>query len=203
MVKCTVITTAGRKSDLFAETKTPKDILEYFDIDYSAATNTLDGERLNAAKMNTSLRDLGVANECRLSSIVKIDNAAKLVIAGAAAVLTSDVKLADWNRIQEMSPEALTMVDEDEEPYFKVAVGEGPGTIGEYGIEFANETTNQEGKATVTVLLDPEAEDKIALVKKNIGPALLNLIELEKEVPDILKEIEDMEKAIDQNIVLM
>ena len=203
MVKCTVITTAGRKSDLFSETKTPKEILDYFDIDYSAATNSLDGERLNAAKMNTPLRELGVTNECRLSSIVKIDNAAKLVIAGAASVLTSDVKLEDWKRIQEMSPESLTMVDEDDEPYFKVEIGEGPGTIGEYGIEFASDTTNQEGKATVTVLLDPEAEDKVALVKKKVGSALLNLIELEKEIPDILKEIDDMEKEIDQNIVLM
>ena len=203
MVKVTVITTAGRKSDIFEETKTPKDILEYFDIDYSVATNSLDSERLNAAKMNMSLRDLGVTNECRLSSIVKIDNAAKLVIAGAAAVLTSDVKLEDWKRIQEMSGESLTLVDEDDEPFFKVSVGEGPGAASEYGIEFADETTNQDGKATVTVLLDPTAEDKVGLVKKKIGPALLNLIELEKEVPNILKEIEDMEKQIDQAIVLM
>ena len=203
MVKVTCITTAGRKTDLFAETKTPKDILEYFDIDYSAATNSLDGERLNAAKMNMSLRELGVTEECRLSSIVKIDNAAKLVIAGSAAVLTSGVKLEDWKRIQEMAPEQLTMVDENEEPFFKVEVGEGPGTVSAFGVEFASETTNQEGKATVTVLLDPEAEDKVALVKKKIGPSLLHLNDLEKEVPDILKEIDDMEKEIDESIVIM
>lgn len=203
MVKCTVITTAGRKSDVFAESKTPKEILEYFDIDYSAATNTLDGERLNAAKMNMTLRDLGVTSECRLSSIVKIDNAAQLVVAGSAAILTSDVKLEDWKRIQELSPESLTMVDEDDEPYFKVAVTEGPGSLSKYGIEFADTTTNQEGKATVTVLLDPTAEDKLALVKKEIGPVLLDLIDLEKEIPDILKEIDDMESELDKNIVLM
>lgn len=203
MIKVTVITTAGKKSDIFEETNTPKEILDYFDIDYTAATNSLDGVRLDVAGMNKSLQALGITKECRLSSIVKIDNAANVVVSGAAAVLTSAVTLDDWKRIKEMSPNSLTMVDDDtEEVLFKVSLAEGPGSVNEYGVVFGN-VTNHEGKATVTVLLDPDAEDKAGLVRKEIGPALLMLNDMEKSVPDILKEIDSMEKEIGEHIVLM
>ena len=203
MIKCTVITTSGRKSDIFEETMTPKDILDYFDIDYSAATNSLDSERLNAAKMNMSLRDLGVTRECRLSSIVKIDNAAKINVVGSSAVVVSDVKLEDWKRIAKLAPESLVVYDEDDEPCFKVGVTEGPGSITEYGVSFSASATGAEGKATVTTLLDPDAEDRLALVRETLGAALINLNEVEKEVPSILEEINKMEAEIDANIVLM
>ena len=203
MIKCTVITAAGRKTDIFEETKTPKDILEYFDVDYSVATNSLDGVRLDTAGMNRSLRDLGITKDCRLSSIVKIDNAAKVVVTGSAAVVTSDVKLDDWKRIAKMQPEALALVDdESDEVLFRVVVSEGPGSINENGVCFGT-AVNGEGKATVTILIRPEVEDKVQLVKDEIGRALLDLNALEAEVPDILKEIDEMEKQIDDNFVVM
>lgn len=201
MIKVTVITTAGKKSYPFEETKTPKDILNYFDIDYSAATNSLDGVKLDVAGMNKSLRELGVGKECRLSSIVKIDNAAKVSIQGLAAVVVSDVKLDDWKRIEKMAPEMLELVDEEtDEVEFRICTGEGPGTIDENGVVFDG-SANANGSATVTVLLDPELEDKKTAVKDMVGRALLDLNKVEKEVPSILKDINDMEKEIDDCIV--
>lgn len=203
MVKVTVITAAGRKSDIFEETKTPKDILDYFDVDYSVATNSLDGVKLDVAGMNKSLRDLGVGKECRLSSIVKIDNAAKITVAGAAAVLTSGVKLEDWKRIAKLMPEMMVLEDaETNDVLFRVSVDEGPGSVNEYGVLFGN-VTNQYGYATVTVLLDPEAEDKLGIVKTRMGQAILKLNTLESEVPNTLEKITKMEAEIDQNITLM
>lgn len=203
MIKCTVITAAGRKTDIFEDTKTPKDILEYFDVDYSVATNSLDGVRLDTAGMNRSLRDLGITKDCRLSSIVKIDNAAKVVVTGSAAIVTSDVKLDDWKRIAKMQPEALALVDDEtDEVLFRVVVGEGPGSINENGVCFGT-ATNNDGKATVTILIRPEVEDKVQLVKDEIGRALLDLNALEAEVPTILQEIDKMEKEINDNFVVM
>lgn len=200
MIKVTVITTAGKKTDIFEENKTPKDILQHFDIDYEAATNTLDGVKLDVAGMNKSLRDLGITKDCRLSSIVKIDNAATITITGAAAVLTSAVKLDDWKRVAEFMPEELQLVDEDtEEILFKVAVGEGPGSMNEYGVVFGS-VVGTDGKATVTVLLDPETEDKKELVRKTVGSALLDLNKIEAEVPGMLEEIAKMEEEIDAHI---
>ena len=195
MIKVTVITTAGKRSDIFDENKTPKEVLDHFDIDYSAATNSLDGVKLDVAGMNKALRDLGVTKECRLSSIVKLDNAAKVVVTGAAAVLTSEVKLEDWKRVEEFAPDGLRIEDEDSgDILFKVATSDGPGSVNEYGVLFGS---------TVTVLLDPEEEDKMALVRKNIGPALLDLNLIEAEIPSLLEEIAKKEEEINGHIVQM
>ena len=203
MTKVTLITAAGRKSDIFEETKTPKEILEYFDVDYAVATNSLDGVRLDIAGMNKSLRELGVGKECRLSSIVKIDNAAKVVVVGSAAILTSDVKLEDWKRIQKVEPADLTLVDEDtEEVVFRVGIDEGPGSVNEYGVMFGS-TVDKDGKAQATVLLDPAIEDKLGTVRENLGPAVLMLNQLEAEVPGILGDIAKKEEEINEHIVLM
>lgn len=203
MTKVTLITAAGRKSDIFEETKTPKEILEYFDVDYAVATNSLDGVRLDIAGMNKSLRELGVGKECRLSSIVKIDNAAKVVVVGSAAILTSDVKLEDWKRIQKVEPDDMTMIDEDtEEVVFRVGIDDGPGSVNEYGVMFGS-TVDKDGKAQATVLLDPAIEDKLGTVRENLGPAVLMLNQLEAEVPGILGDIAKKEEEINEHIVLM
>ena len=203
MVKVTVITTSGKRSDIFEETKTPKEVLDYFDVDYAVATNQLDGVKLDVQAMNKSLRELGVGKECRLASIVKMDNAAQIVIAGASAVLTSSVKRSDWERIAKLSPESLAMEEEDsDEVVFRVGLDDGPGSANEYGVMFGS-ATNQEGKATVTILLDPEAEDKVELVRENVGQAILYLNELEKAVPEILENVDKMEKEINEHIVVM
>lgn len=201
MVKVQVLTTAGRKSDMFAEHQTPKEILEYFDVDYSVATNSLDGVRLGIADMNKSLKDLGVGEECRISSIVKIDNAAHVDISGSAAVLVSDVTLEDWEKVEKYAPEMLKIVDEDtDDILFKVATCTGTGSANKYGVCFGAHT-NEGGKATVTILLDEGIEDKIQAVKDVVGSALIDLNEIEKEIPGVLKDIAEKEAEIDKLII--
>ena len=201
MIKVQVLTTAGRKSDMFAEHQTPKEILEYFDVDYSVATNSLDGVRLGIADMNKSLKELGVGDECRISSIVKIDNAATIEISGASAVLVSGVKLEDWKKVEKYAPEMLKIVDEDtDDVIFKVTTCGGTGSANKYGVCFGAHT-NEGGKATVTLLLDEDVEDKIQAVKDTVGSALIDLNEIENEIPNVLKDIEEKEAEIDKLII--
>lgn len=200
MVKVFVTTTAGRKSDLFDEGTKLREIFEAFDVDYSTATNCIDGTKIDPAGMNKSLREWGVDKECRLSSIVKIDNAAGVEINGAAAVLTSGVKLEDWQRVEKYAPDMLKIVDEEGEPLFRVKTGEGGGSINEYGVCFGS-YTNEGGLATVTVLLDDDVEDKLGAVKEIMGSALLDLNEIEQEVPNVLKDIAEKEAEIEKLIV--
>lgn len=199
MVKCYMTTTAGRKSDLFDEGTKIRDIFAAFDVDYSTATNCIDGCKIDPAGMNKTLREWGVDKECRLSSIVKIDNAAHVDISGASAVLVSDVKLDDWLRVEKYAPEALKIVDEEGNAVFKVKVGEGGGSVNEYGVCFGS-YTNEGGLATVTTLLDDDIEDKVAAVKDIMGSALLDLNEIEGELPDVLKDIAEKEAEIEKLI---
>jgi len=200
MVKVNVLTTAGRKSDLFDEGTTVKEVFNHFDVDYSVATNTIDGVRLDPAGLNKTLREWGVKDECRLSSIVKIDNAAHVDISGASAVLVSDVTLEDWERVEKYAPEMLKIVDEEGEPLFCVKTATGGGSITKYGVSFGT-YTNEGGKATVTVLLDDEIEDKLQAVKDIMGSALLDLNEIEKELPNVLNDIAEKEAEIEKLIV--
>ena len=195
MVKVNLLTTGGRKSDMFAEHQTPREILEYFGVDYASATNTIDGVRLGIGDMDKSLKDLGVGAECRISSIVKIDNAANVQISGASAVLVSDVTLADWQKVQKYAPEMMKIVDEEGEVLFKVMTSRGTGSVNDYGVCFG-EHTNEGGKATVTILFDTEVADKVAAIKEIAGNALLDLNEIEKEIPAILADIAEKEAKI-------
>ena len=200
MVKCFVTTTAGRKSDLFDEGTTIREVFEHFDVDYSVATNCIDGTKIDPAGMNKTLRDWGVKDECRLSSIVKIDNAAHVEISGASAVLVSDVSLEDWQRVEKYAPEMLKVVDEDGDPLFAIKTCCGGGSVNKFGVCFGS-YTNEGGKATVTVLLDEDIEDKNVAVKEIMGSALLELNSIEKELPDLLKEIADKEAEIEKLII--
>ena len=200
MVKVFMTTTAGRKSELFDEGTNIREIFEAFDVDYSTATNCIDGCKIDPAGMNKTLREWGVDKECRLSSIVKIDNAAHVDISGASAVLVSDVTLDDWKRVEKYSPEMLKIVDEEGDPLFKIKTSDGGGSINEYGVCFGS-YTNEGELATVTVLLDDDIEDKLAAVKEIMGSALLDLNEIEKEIPNVLKDIADKEAEIEKLIV--
>jgi len=195
MVKVNLLTTGGRKSDMFAEHQTPREILEYFGVDYASATNTIDGVRLGIGDMDKSLKDLGVGAECRISSIVKIDNAAKIQISGASAVLVSDIALADWEKVEKYTPEMLKIVDEEGEVLFKVMTGSGAGSVNDYGVCFG-EHTNEGGKATVTVLFDSDVDDKVQAIKDIAGNALLDLNDIEKEIPTVLTDIAEKEAKI-------
>ena len=200
MIKVYMTTSGGRRSDLFDEETTLREIFTAFDVDYSVASNTIDGTKITPDGMDKSLAQWGVTKECRVSSIVKIDNAAHVDVTGSAAVLVSDIKLEDWARVQKFAPEMLKVVDEDGDPVFKVSTGCGTGSINEYGVTFGVHT-NDGGKATVTILVDDEIEDTVEAVKEIVGSALLDLNEIEKEIPNILKEIADKEAEIDKLIV--
>ena len=200
MIKVYVTTTAGRKSDLFDEGQTIREIFNAFDVDYSVATNCIDGTKIDPAGMDKSLREWGVDKECRISSIVKIDNAAHVDISGASAVLVSDIDLEDWKRVEKYAPEMLKIVDEEGDVCFKVKTSTGGGSINEYGVCFGS-YTNDGGKATVTILLGVDVEDKVEAVKEIMGSALLDLNSIEKELPTVLQDIAEKEAEIERLIV--
>jgi len=195
MVKVNLLTTGGRKSDMFAEHQTPREILEYFGVDYGSATNTIDGVRLSIADMNKSLRELGVGDECRISSIVKIDNAAHVDISGASAVLVSDIALDDWKKVEKFEPDALRIVDEEGDTVFRVMTGGTAGSADNNGVCFGEYTNS--GKATVTALFDTDIDDKIAAVKDMMGNALLDLNDIEEGIPAVLEAIAAKEAKIE------
>ena len=204
MVTVTLITNAGRKpSFTVPDTKTLREIYEEKDVNYSACTNTVDSVPIQIGQLDKSLRDLGIGDSVRLSSIVKMDNAAKIMIAGNAAVVVSSVKLEDWKRALKFEPE-LGLYDEDTgDQLFGVYVDEeNAGSLNKNGAVFCG-TPNAEGYAQITVLMDPTVEDKLALVTDTLGAALLDLNKVEAQIDEVIEAAKANEKEIRDSIVLM
>ena len=131
-----------------------------------------------------------------------MEKTAKVYIMGAAAVLVSGVKLEDWKLVERYAPEALKIVDDNGEPVFRIAVGDGGGSVNKDGICWGTHAS-EEGYATVTVILDEEVEDRKEAVSSVMGSALLELIDMEKEMPGLLEQIHAQQERIESLIEAM
>lgn len=201
MVSITLITNAGRKTIIEDENLTLRQIYEKNDVDYASCTNTVDSVPLKHGDMDKRLAELVSGETCRMSSIVKMDNAAEIVIAGNACVVRSGVDLEAWKKVLKYDPK-FGLYDEDGNPTFIVNVDSSVGKMNLYGATFSDSPAH-DGKAVLTVLVDPDAKDKVESVTEKLGNALLRLNELEKLVPDKLKEAEEKAKEILAAIKLM
>ena len=125
----------------------------------------------------------------------------KAVVMGCACVVFSSLTPDEIRRFKRLHPESLSLMEGEsgDEPTFRIDVADGPGSITLEGALFSNVTT-ADGKATITVLLDPEIDDPMNVVKEKIGGPLMRLIELEKHLMEQLPKLEEEEKAISEHI---
>lgn len=122
----------------------------------------------------------------------------KVVIMGSACVIISSLTPEDVDRYKNYHPEALTMVDEDDAEVFALDIDNGPGRLSNEKAVLSR-AKSSDGKATITILLNPEEEDKVTLVQKRLGAALLRLEDMEKcliEKNGKLKSSEEQVKAM-------
>lgn len=130
---------------------------------------------------------------------------AKIVIAGEAVVVTSDLKLEDYRKIAKYRPRALTLYggEDGKEPIFCAGVAaQAPGSISEYGVEFGGATHDGEKLATVTLVYTGAGEDIKSAVAEDIGSAVILLNRLEATLPDVIAEIDAEKAAILDSITL-
>ena len=119
----------------------------------------------------------------------------KVCIMGCAAVIVSSVKLEDWQLVEKYAPEMLKIVDEDGNTVFTVRTDSGPGRCIKEEVVWG-EAAEPDGKATVTLLIDSDIDDKREAVMETCGSALLDLMEIEKEMPNFLKEIREKQEEV-------
>jgi len=201
MVKITLITNAGRKTVIASEAKTLREIYEENDVNYDSCTNTIDSVPLRVGDLNKTLRELGVGETCRMSSIVKMDNAAKIILTGDACIIKSGVKLDEWKKVLKFEPD-FGLYNEDNEPIFLVAIDENMGSLNNNGAVFSTRA-DHEGYAVITTVIDPAVEDKVQAVTDKLGTALLRLNELEAKVPEKIEAANNKEQEIREAITLM
>lgn len=128
---------------------------------------------------------------------------AKINVLGDAVVITSDLKAEDITLAAKYNPKALTLVDEDGDPYFGIAVS-NKSSINAFGISFNGVARDGSGKATVTIGYN--GSDKPDEIKEDLadkfGIALANLNKIEKALPAVLADIQKQKKTVIESITV-
>lgn len=130
---------------------------------------------------------------------------AKVLVAGCACVIFSALTPDEIHRLQRLHPETLKLVDEGtKEMLFRIEMTEEgqPGDIEDQFARFSS-TTDAKGKATITIVLDPGAEDKAGLVRDKLSKAIQNLIQTENQALKVLPKLEEEEKEITGQIACL
>ncbi len=123
----------------------------------------------------------------------------KAVVMGCACVIFSSLTPDEIKRFKTFHPEALNAVDDEGDTSFSIDIDDGPGQITSEGATFSR-VTSANGKATITILIDPEIDDPMNTVKERIGGPLMSLIEIEEQLTEMLPKLDEEEKAISQQI---
>ena len=120
---------------------------------------------------------------------------AKIVIAGDAVVVKSELKLEDIKTIEKYNAKALTLMggDEGKEPIFALGTTTGTGSINSVGASF--------GKAVITMVMQGVPTEKAKdWVADTLGAALMNLNTLEAKLPEVLAGISAQRATVMENI---
>lgn len=201
MINITLMTNAGRSTVFASENDTIREIFEANRVNYAVGCPMLDGAALRPGELDKTLAEIGITDTCYLSCMVKADNAAKVTIAGDAAVIVSDLKLDDIVLAQKYRPKALKLFEEKEQ-IFQIVAGKCPGgSINKYGVEFS-ENADAAGHATVTLPIEG-GEGAKKYVQETYGQALLMLNKVEEGFAPYLEEIHADQAKIAEHITVL
>lgn len=203
MVKITLITNNPKEVDIVPETMTVREFLEKHNVNYGLASTSIDGVPLQTGALDKQFLEHQVTDRAIVTCLPNKDNGAQAIVVGSSCVVKSTLTPADIKRIKKFHPEALVMDDEDGEPVFAIDIDESmPGSINSNGACFGS-ATSPDGKATITIVLDPAATNTVDLVYERLGRALMYLKEMEEHIAEVLPDLDTEEREIRAMIVRM
>ena len=133
-----------------------------------------------------------------MDDMMKVENAnGRVLVAGCACIVFSKLTPDQIRQFKTYHPEALMMNDKDTgEPLFALDLDEDePGCLNRYGATFSK-VTSADGKATITIVLDPAADDPVELVRNRLARPLMLLDEIEQHLLELLPELETEQNAV-------
>lgn len=200
MVKITLITNNPKEVDIVNERMTVRDFLEKHNVNYGIASTSIDGCPLDTVGLDTSFAEHGVTEKAIISCLPNKDNGVQAVIVGSTCVIKSELTPEQIDRVKKLEPDLLVLKDDNGEPIFAVDIDhEGPGSINSVGACFGN-AASSDGKATITILIDPQVEDTEEFVFDHIGHELNMLDYAERSILSNLPAIEDRKNRVMQMI---
>ena len=126
----------------------------------------------------------------------------KVIIAGDAAVVKSELTLEQLKTIKRYRPQALVLKggEDGKEPIFAIDVTAGCGEINAYGTSFGRESHDEAKVAMITLVTAGVTGDVKEYIADKLGGALIKLNQLEETLPAVLAEIEAEKATVLSNI---
>ena len=196
MIKVTVSNTIERRTLAVDEKTTVNEILKNTGMVFSASRARLNDTPLTAAEMDSPLGSLGVGDACRVACVAGQNNASCGVsIVGAVAVLESDLTLEQIRIVKKHRPDALVVVDKNDNPVFDIDLAEtAAGSLDKKRAAFGT-ATSMNGNATITIPLEGHA-DPVAYIAEEYGACLTFIRKLEDNALSQMGEIEEERAAV-------
>ena len=127
-----------------------------------------DGREVSVAVTVSSPR----LNDVAESIILPFPNTGKVLLFGCAAMVVSDFTPDELMYFKKHNPDVLKLKGEDGKTVFTVDIREdGPGFLDDESAVFSMVRSGN-GKATITVLVDPDADDKTATLRNMLKTGL-------------------------------
>lgn len=202
MIKVKIGNNLGMKEYILDGSVTIREALEQAGIDAGVGTTMLDGASLGARELDNTFEDYNIDDKCVLMNVVKADNAVTVSIVGPVAIIASQLTVEQIKQIEKYRPDALVVVDKDENPLFKMTVAKNSkGSLNKYGAAFSTAGTS-DGSSTITIDL-PEGKYNEAgaqWVAEEFGGPLNFIRKLEEnailQLDDISNEVTEIKNLI-------
>lgn len=205
MIKIVVGNNLSRQTVIIDENTTLRAALEENGIDYSVGMTSLDGSTLAPGDLDKTFADFGIAEKCYLLNVVKADNAAVVKIVGGACVIESSATLEEIKMLKKFRPNSLTLFEEKggkKEPVFAVGLGNGAGSICEYGVSFGS-VASADGRATVTLMIPEGTAEPKEWAEDRIGVSILHLNKIEEGFEDAIADVGREKAAVSAAITVL
>ena len=127
----------------------------------------------------------------------------KIIVAGSAIVLKSDVTMENIKKLTKYRPAALELRGEKDELLFKVGVAaEGNGSVTPKALYFAPKTFDAEKLATITLEIPAGVTDVKDYAADLLGGAYEQLAKLEAQIGVAVTEVDTFKAEMMERITL-
>lgn len=128
---------------------------------------------------------------------------AKIKVFGTNYTLSSAYSIEELKEVNELFSEALTLKDENNEPYFSVALNEENDSVSKYGIVFAKNDLGNHACVSMTLPADVTAENVKSWILNKYTAVIHNLIEVERQITVYQADLDEMKEMIADSVVII
>lgn len=218
MLKITLCHKGKKEVLLVPETKTINEILKEKDlVALPFDSVVLDGIAIPFKDLDKNVIELGFSDRDALNLSLNenppwvngsddpfafpAEQFSRVLVVGCACVIFSAFTPDELRDLQRFLPDALTARDAQGAVFAISLDPSSPGSLTKDGAVFSAHPSSR-GKATITILIDPEVDDPYQKVCESLGPALLRLMDLEKSLKARLPEMEEIQVRLNDAITL-